>query len=282
MNNTAIFSISTNNFKNHAEVALNSFLENCDYKNNVDSYNITIGDIQNQKYINNRIDNLISRYKNAPNDILRWALKPSIILYFLHDKDYNNVIYIDNDLYFINNNTFLIDSLDKGVLLTKHNRPIYPQVSFLTNSSGKIRYESSQFNYNYFEQFLCNFTDGFFNAGFIGANKLGKPAIGWWAEMNYWQCAKSYNHGLYVDQKYLDILALEFCNITRICNHPGCNLAVWNTQTITRSFKDNKWKINDLYDPIFFHFSALSESSDDEMLVYYYKEYKNKINNINI
>lgn len=277
MNTTAVFSISTDNFFFNGQVALESLVEHCDYKNNIDVFNITLSDILDHKIYHNSIIKQICWRHQKNKDALRWSLKSALILYFLKDRNYNNVIYIDNDIYFVNNNTFLIDSLDKGILLTKHNRPIIPKTDFFDTAHDKIKYSEPNYDYIYYEQFLCNFTDGFFNAGFIGANKLSIQAITWWIKMNFWQCAKALQHGLYVDQKYLDILALEFSDIVRICDHPGCNLATWNSLTLTRSFENNKWKINNIYDPIFCHFSTLDTKINDDMLSMYYAEYKNKI-----
>lgn len=260
---TAIFSISTYDYINHASVALNSFKDNC--SQNIDLYNITIEDIINKKYFNYNINNLVFKYKQDINK-LRWTLKPAIILFFLIDKNYDNVIYIDNDLYFINNVNFLLKDLSKGILLTKHNRPLYPSSNRLLNS-----------------QFLCNFTDGFFNAGFIGASKAGIVPLNWWNRMNEWKCEQRKDYGLFDDQKYLDIMALEYNKCINICEHPGCNLATWNSQTINRSFEDGKWKIDQHYDPIFCHFSAIEHYpiDYDKMLYEYYQEYKYKVKTIN-
>lgn len=258
MNKTAVFSISTNDFVRNAKVALDSFVNNCD-KKNIDIYNISLRDIQYKTYTNINIDRIYFRYKDDL-DALRWALKPAFLLYFLQDKNYDNVIYIDNDIYFVNNNTFIIDLLDRGVLLTKHNRPIYP------SSDEKV-----------YDEFLCNFVHGFFNAGFIGASSIGSPAIEWWLKMNLWQCCKNNEYGLYDDQKYLDILALEFNNLVRICDHPGCNLATWNINTAIRSFENGKWKINNIYDPIFCHFGNMNPSINDPMLSSFREEYQSKL-----
>lgn len=259
MNKTAIFSISTNDFVGNAKVAIESFMHHNKNRNNIDTYNISLKDIEKKLYTNIYIDRICFRYKEN-SDVLRWALKPAFFLHFLQDKNYDNVIYIDNDIYFVNDNTFLIDLLDRGILLTKHNRFMYP------SSDEKAH-----------EEFLCNFVHGFINAGFVGASKLGLPALEWWLKMNLWQCCKNNNYGLYDDQKYLDILGLEFNNLVRICEHPGCNLARWNTYVAVRSFVDGKWKINNTYDPIFCHFSGTNNIIEDPLLSEFKQEYKNKL-----
>lgn len=259
MNRIALFSISTNDFVHNAKVALDSFVDHNDHKNNIDVFNISLKDIKDRVYKNINIDRICFRYKDDL-DVLRWALKPAFILYFLEEQKYQNVIYIDNDIYFVNNNTFILDLLDRGVLLTKHNRPLYPSCDEIIN-----------------DQFLCNFVHGFFNAGFVAASQKGLSAINWWLRMNLWQCCKNITYGLYDDQKYLDTLALEFSENVRICDHPGCNLARWNTHSAIRSFQNGKWKINNTYDPIFCHFGNMKYDSDDSMLLYFKQEYLDKI-----
>ena len=257
--NSAVFSISTPDYVNNAAVSLDSFARNCSFS--VDIFNLTIDDISN-KYCNTNIQKFLEKY-NSDHNKLRWSLKPILLMYFLVDKQYTNTIYIDNDLYFVNNIDFLIKDIDKGILLTKHNRPLYPSTNNFLNS-----------------QFLCNFTDGFFNAGFIGANINGLDALSWWSSMNYWQCTKAKNYGLFDDQKYLDTMALQFHGCINICEHPGCNLATWNSQTITRSFENSRWTINNFYDPIFCHFSGIENQHErlDPMLHDFYKNFVQEVN----
>lgn len=280
MKKIALFSISTQDFIPNGQIALESFVNNCDLADDIDVYNLTIDALQDDKYKNTIIQQMILRHRKY-KDSLRWSLKSAVMLHFLEDEAYENVIYIDNDTYFINNNTFLLKNLDKGILLTKHNRPMYPSPILYESKFKKIRYSEPSFDPIYFEQFLCNFTDGFFNAGFVGASRSGIPAISWWAKMNFWECSKSAKHGLFVDQKYLDILALEFNDFVKICNHPGCNIAVWNSPTLNKSYDHttNQWKINDIYDPIFCHFSSMDFAAPDPMIMQYYKEYIFKIEN---
>lgn len=257
-----IFSISTEDYTKNATVSLRSFARNCGTQ--LDTLNLTLKDIA-KNYKNDQIQKILKKYYFDQNT-LRWCLKSALLIHLLVDKKYDSAIYIDNDVYAVNNIDFLIlDTLSSGILLTKHNRPLYPSKNNYLNS-----------------QFSCIFTDGFFNAGFIGASRTGLEALKWWSSMNYWKCLKSKNDGLFDDQKYLDVMALEFHKNVKICEHPGCNLATWNSQTITRSFENNKWTINDLYIPIFCHFSAIKNypPNYDPMLYHFYKQYINEVNSL--
>ena len=259
MTKVAAFCISSVDYINRASISLNSLKDNVDLP--IDLYNVSINDIINKKYDSKLIQSIYKENNNNTN-VLRWSLKSCLLLHFLQDLNYNQCIYIDNDIYFVNDATFLFNQINKGILLTKHNRPSYPSNNPWIHS-----------------QFTCNFTEGFFNAGFIGASQNGVEALEWWCEMNIWRCSRDKCLGLHDDQKYLDILALKFHNNTTICDHPGCNLATWNSQSIKRSFIKDKWKIQDIYDPIFLHFSSMDSvhPKNDPMLFMYYNEYLQKI-----
>lgn len=259
MNDIAIYSISTENYLPKGAAALKSLSDSL--HTSVDTYNFSLNDIIAIPDYN--IQKIINRYKNYNPDYLRWTLKPAIILYLLNNQKYKKCIYIDNDIFFVNDSSFLIDNLN-GVLLTPHFRPHLPS----TNKTIQA-------------QFLALLTDGFFNAGFIAVEKTGIPAIDWWYNVLYWRCEKNKCAGIYDDQKYLDIMCLQFSNIVEICKHPGCNIAEWNQYTNTAELIGNKWVINSQYDPIFFHFSGAfrneSWKNEHPMMFEYYQKFLQSI-----
>ncbi|MBL0131793.1 MAG: hypothetical protein IPP43_12305 [Chitinophagaceae bacterium] len=115
-----------------------------------------------------------------------------------------------------------------------------------------------------------------FNAGFIGANKSGEAAINWWAGMCHYKIENRKELGLYDDQKYLDILPVQF-EAVHIIKHPGCNLASWNLDTSKREMIDGKLLINKIYEPVFIHFAKDTITNilnrNDELLKPYLDEY---------
>lgn len=263
MNTVAIFSISTSNCLNQADVALKSLQKNLSFP--VDIYSFDINDLRtNQKY--RRYTKPIARkYRKSSQDTMRWSCKPAIILYLLN-LGYERVIYIDNDIFFVNQLDFLISDT-AGILLTPHFRPIFP------SKDSDI-----------FKQFLCLFTDGYFNAGFIYASQSGIPAIDWWYKMLLWKCEKNKDLSIYDDQKYLDTMSLQFSDIVEIIKHPGCNIAPWNRSTNIAEKINDIWKINKIYDPIFFHFSCSHNNQwkdTDPILWDYYTEFLRQLTNNN-
>lgn len=172
---------------------------------------------------------IISKY-SVYKDKLRWALKPVFLIYLLQNNP--KVIYVDNDIFFFNDFSFLFDKLDtKAILLTPH---------FYETNTEK--------NQNWLE---ANFRVGLYNAGFMGVNLDAIPALDWWANCCLYNVKKSYWRGLFDDQKYLDLVPVLFDNV-EIIKHRGCNFAGWNY--INHPFSSSK-NTNDL---IFIHFAELT------------------------
>jgi len=255
MFNNCIFTISSFSHISNSIVALSSAcknIKNCkSFILSVDSideetifkikknYSINIIDIKNINTYNSLA--IYNKYQKK-KDLLRWSSKPSSCLYFL--KDYDNVIYIDNDIFFTSDANFILPLINKGVCLTRHNRPTHP---FKTINQKIYYHTNNVYRYN---QFKALFTDGFFNAGFFACSNKGIDAVEWWSDMVFLDCSISKPEGIYLDQKYLDIMALNFSDKISIVNNLGCNIAHWNI------FELNFDKVT----PIFFHFSGDKET----------------------
>ena len=148
---------------------------------------------------------IIDKYKNN-QDKLRWALKPIFLKYLLNES--NAVIYVDNDIYFYNDFTFLFHELEtNNILLTPH---------FYNSNPHEDQ--------NWLE---ANFRVGLYNAGFIGVNKQAITALNWWANCCLYNLKKVFWRGLFDDQKYLDLFPILFDKV-KIIKEKGCNLAGWN------------------------------------------------------
>lgn len=171
---------------------------------------------------------IISKYKQK--DKLRWALKPVFLIFLL--AKYPKVIYVDNDIFFYNDFSFLFDKLNKKTML-------------LTPHFYKANPEKNQ---NWLE---ANFRVGLYNAGFIGINNNAIPALQWWANCCLYNVKKSYTRGLFDDQKYLDLIPVLFDNI-KIIKHRGCNLAGWNYKNFPSGSEKKKSVL------VFIHFAELS------------------------
>ena len=180
---------------------------------------------------------IIKKYRKK-SDELRWSLKPVLLAHLLQ-QNVERVIYLDNDLFFYNDPTFLFEKLSNhSVLLCPHWRIREPE-------------ESKAW-------FHVNFTDGVYNAGFVGVSKQGLEAMRWWARCCAYACEKNFKKGLFDDQKYLDLMPAEFERVG-VLNHKGCNVAFWNLGRYNLIIAGDQVIINDTWPVVFIHFTAKLE-----------------------
>lgn len=177
---------------------------------------------------------ILEKYKA---DQLRWALKPTY-LKFLLKQGYDQVIYVDNDVFFYSDPTFLFDLLrDHSFLLTPH---------FYSSDPSE--------NQNWLE---ANFRVGLYNAGFIGVSQKGISILDWWENCCVYNVKKSYWRGLFDDQKYLDLVPVLFDDV-KIVKHKGCNLAGWNYRNYSYKREKDQCVLVNNEPLVFIHFAALS------------------------
>lgn len=198
---------------------------------------------------------LILKYKRN-KDKLRWALK-SVFVNYLLDKN-SKVIYVDNDIYFFGEYSFLFNELDTHtMLLTPH---------FYNADPTKEQ--------NWLE---ANYRVGLYNAGFVGVNSKAKPALDWWAKCCLYNIKKSYWRGLFDDQKYLDLLPVLFDDVKTVKNR-GCNVAGWNYKGYHLQ-RNNHGEVilNNHYSLTFIHFAELSMLEFSKPDSFFFNEYNKYI-----
>jgi hypothetical protein len=177
---------------------------------------------------------IIRKYHDL-QDALRWSLKSVWLTHLLERKGYDSVIFLDPVFYFFQDPSFLFDDLNKGaMLLSPHWRSFNP-------NTDPINFE-------------LNFRDGMYNGGCIGANQMGIPSLKWFANACLYACEHSRERGLFMDQKYLDALSVQFEGI-RILRHKGCNIANWNMVECQRTIVGGRLLINSTEPIVFVHFT---------------------------
>jgi hypothetical protein len=205
---------------------------------------------------------IYSKYHDTNMDVFRWSNKP-VFINFLLSQGYDKVIYVDSDIFFYSDYTFIFNDLDKySVILSPHWRASDPY-------RDPVNFEK-------------NFTEGIYNGGFIAVSKEGRSAMDWWAKACEYKCVKLPSSGLYDDQKYLDFLHSKFENIGVLSNR-GCNIAGWNRIECQRKLGENgKVLINDKWEVVFIHVTKSTMRAililDDRLLKDYLQEYINTIN----
>lgn len=167
-------------------------------------------------------------------DLLRWSLKSQLMHYALQ-QGAQKVVWCDPDLMFFNDPNILFDQIAaRTVLLSPHYRSFRPSVE--EHNFGK------------------NFTEGMFQAGFLGVGHQAREVLDWWAECCLWNMRKDESHGLWVDQKYLDFVPVLWPD-TRILRHFGCNLAEWNRHECRRQLTSDGTIVNETDRVLFIHFT---------------------------
>lgn len=209
--------------------------------------------------LNSSLSIKIKKKYKYQSDRLRWSLKPVFLKFLLEIESVEKLIYIDNDVAFFSDFSFLFDALsNNNVLLTPHNYPRYPD---------KMQ--------NWLE---ANFRVGLYNAGFVGVNKSASHMLDWWAHCCLYRCEKSAWRGLFDDQKYLDLVPIIEPN-SLVLQHPGCNIAEWNRAVCHRSIdpKNGNIVINENWPVVFIHFNRTTVQSfyngEDALLKGYFDAY---------
>lgn len=182
-----------------------------------------------------RARQLIERYSSAEDsDALRWSLKSQLLQYCL-SSGAKKVLWCDPDLMFFENPAPLFDMIEPDtVLLSPHFRAFRPSTDE--------------------DDFRKNFTEGLFQAGFVGVGKDTQEVLDWWAEACLWDMSKDAAGGMYVDQKFLDLLPVYWTG-TKILRHRGCNVADWNWFENHRTAADSGATINGKDPVMFIHFT---------------------------
>ena len=100
--------------------------------------------------------------------------------------------------------------------------------------------------------------NGIYNAGFFALknDEGGMAFLNWWKNRLIDQCYVDLKHGMFVDQKWLNLAPVFFPSVGSL-KHPGCNIAYWNLHERTLTKKDNQYFVNER-PLLFFHYSGYS------------------------
>ncbi|OHB72633.1 MAG: hypothetical protein A2W23_10030 [Planctomycetes bacterium RBG_16_43_13] len=166
------------------------------------------------------------------------AMKPFFLEYILKRYSIKKLLYLDPDI-------LIMNPLDEiYALLNTYSIVIIPHITRPVPIDGKSPHE------------LIFLQAGTYNLGFIGIsiNEETTRFLQWWKERLFHFCTHDVPSGLFVDQKWIDLVPAFFDGIF-ILKNPGYNVSYWNLQEKTFAVKDGNLMVNDgfLY---FFHFSG--------------------------
>ena len=178
------------------------------------------------------------------------AIKPYLMLR-LFERGYDNVIFFDPDIELYRRLDDVLALLEGGAsfVLTPHLcEPPHPAASRT-------------------EQHVMQ--TGVFNLGFIAASQRTEtePTLRWWARKLRYDCRNDQAKGLFVDQKYMDLLP-GLTEHTRVLRDTSLNVAYWNIPPRSVSGgPEEGWRVDGR--PLgFFHFSGFEPERPDRLSKY--------------
>ncbi len=166
------------------------------------------------------------------------ALKPYMIRHLLA-RGHAGVVYLDPDIEVFAPLDQVFGLLDEGAsfVLTPH----------LTQPAERDAFPDD----------LGIMRAGIYNLGFlgVGAGDEADGVLRWWSRRLQYQCVNDQGRGLFVDQKFMDLVP-GFADGARILRDTTCNVAYWNLHQRTLACVDGHWSVDGR--PLcFFHFSGI-------------------------
>ena len=173
---------------------------------------------------------------------LSTAVKPFFLEYLFQQFECKQLCYFDPDIYFYQPITEIWRLLDSyGIVLIPH------LLDFLDDE-----FSPSELNI---------LQSGCYNLGFIGLSESPelKRFLHWWQQKLDKQCLVDFDQGLFVDQRWIDLVPGFFSSVYAH-RDPGCNVAYWNLNHRHIEQEHSQYWVNGV--PLkFFHFSGYSPHS---------------------
>ncbi len=168
---------------------------------------------------------------------LNTAVKPFVLADLFRRRGYETLLYIDPDIFVFRPLTHIYAALQgASIVLTPHmRRPFYD--SAMPNDVAILQ-------------------SGTYNLGYIGlkAGETSRRLLDWWMTKLHTDCVVDIPKGLFVDQKWMDLVPGFFPD-HKILHEPGYNAAYWNLHERPLTQKDGEWMADG--QPLhFFHFSG--------------------------
>lgn len=171
---------------------------------------------------------------------LNTAVKPWMFSFLFKQKNYDKVIYIDPDIYLYSRLEEVEEALNQGNLLV-----LTPHLTGFIDDNKK----PSELNI---------LQAGTYNLGFLAVARHPETHLflNWWQRKLEFDCTVDLANGLFVDQKWMDMVPGFFKDV-KILHHPGYNVAYWNLNHRHVTSKDSQFFANGER-LVFFHFSGVN------------------------
>lgn len=170
---------------------------------------------------------------------LNTAVKPFVIATLFDRGGYDKVIYFDPDIRIYSSLREMFELLDQyNVLLTPH----------LTDWLDDGHHPNE----------LAILQSGTYNLGYVGLKRSEETQkmVTWWQSKLLRDCIVDIPRGLFVDQKWLDMVPGMYEGV-HIHRHPGWNVAYWNIKHRKVERAPSGYCVNGR-PLVFFHYSGIS------------------------
>ncbi len=178
------------------------------------------------------------------------AIKPFLLEHLFERHDLERLIYFDPDI-------LITGSLDPlAELLERHSIVLTPHLDAPIEDGA-------------WPGELAILQSGAYNLGFIALRRgdVTRRLLPWWQDRLYDQCLVRIEKGLFVDQKWIDLVPGMFSGSAGevyVLTNPGYNVAYWNLHGRTVTLDGDAPEVNG--EPlIFFHFSGVEPESLEQV-----------------
>jgi hypothetical protein len=164
---------------------------------------------------------------------LSCAMKPWVIGHVLAHEE--AVLYLDSDVE-------VFDTLEMlRALVLEHSLVLTPHLTEPPPWTPEAGEEETRL------------VGGAYNNGFLGVSRAAALFLEWWRERLSRHCLDALDHGLFVDQRWVDLAPAYFQ--AHVLRDPGSNVAPWNLVTRRVSEAGGSYRVDGV--PLrFFHFSG--------------------------
>ena len=175
------------------------------------------------------------------------AVKPFVMQALIENRGFEEVVYLDPDIELFAPMSPVFDALANGADFV-----VTPHIT-----------EPSEFGE--FPDDIGIMRAGIYNLGFIALNNSPDAIsfLHWWGRRLRFQCVNKQSEGIFVDQKFVDLLPSFHDNVA-ILRDRSLNVAYWNLDQRELTKTDDRWFING--QPLrFFHFSGISAKAPQQL-----------------
>ena len=177
---------------------------------------------------------------------LSTAVKPYAFEHLFRTQALDRIVYLDPDIRIYSGLHKIVETLDKAdIALTPH----------LTGSLDDDRRPAE----------IDILRAGAYNLGFIAISKSrnADAFLAWWQQRLYDHCVVDLPRGLFVDQRWVDLVPGMFEGVA-IVRDAGYNVAYWNLSHRVVSLSENGYQVAG--SPLsFFHFSGYDPEQPDKL-----------------